>query len=75
MAWERLQDVPISAEGAWAPTPAANSVAPKPGAILLQVSDISTASGLDPGSLQRAVAPVSAEGDGALLRLTAAPTR
>jgi hypothetical protein len=75
MAWERLQDVPITAAGAWAPAPAAGAKAPKPGAILLQVSDISTASGLDPGSLQRAVAPVSAEGDGALLRLTAAPTR
>jgi len=75
MAWERLQDVPITAAGAWAPTPAAGTTAPKPGAILLQVSDISTASGLDPGSLQRAVAPVSAEGDGALLRLSAAPTR
>jgi murein DD-endopeptidase MepM/ murein hydrolase activator NlpD len=72
-AWERLQDVPISAEGAWAPTPAPGTQAPKPGAILLQVSDISSASGLDPGSLQRAVAPVSAEGDGALLRLSAAP--
>jgi murein DD-endopeptidase MepM/ murein hydrolase activator NlpD len=72
-AWERLQDVPISAEGAWAPTPAAGTQAPKPGAIVLQVSDISTASGLDPGSLERAVAPASAEGDGALLRLSAAP--
>jgi hypothetical protein len=39
---------------------------------LLQVSDISSASGLDPASLQRAIAPVSSEGDGALLRLPAA---
>ena len=70
-AWERLQDVPITAEGAWAPTPAPNTTAPKPGAILLQVSDISSASGLDPGSLQRAVAPVASEGDGSLLRSAA----
>ena len=70
-AWERLQDVPITAEGAWAPTPAPNTTAPKPGAILLQVSDISSASGLDPGSLQRAVAPVGSEGDGSLLRSAA----
>jgi len=70
-AWERLQDVPITAEGAWAPTPAPNTAAPKPGAILLQVSDISSASGLDPGSLQRAVAPVASEGDGSLLRSAA----
>ena len=33
--------------------------APEPGAILLQISDISTASGLDPGSLRRALAPVA----------------
>jgi murein DD-endopeptidase MepM/ murein hydrolase activator NlpD len=71
-AWERLEDVPITAEGAWAPTPAPNTAAPKPGAIVLQVSDISSASGLDPGSLQRAVAPVSSEGDGALVRAAAA---
>jgi murein DD-endopeptidase MepM/ murein hydrolase activator NlpD len=71
-AWERLKDVPITAAGAWAPTPAPGTQAPKPGAILLQLSDISSASGLDPASLQRAIAPVSSEGDGALLRLAAA---
>jgi hypothetical protein len=53
----------------------AGSSAPKPGAIVLQVSDISTASGLRPGSLARAfVAPVSAEGDGSLLRGFASPS-
>ena len=36
------------------------SRAPEPGAILLQISDISSASGLDPGSLRRALAPVAA---------------
>jgi hypothetical protein len=36
---------------------------------LLGAADISSASGLEPGALERAlVAPVSAEGDGALLR-------
>ncbi len=41
--------------------------APKAGAILLQSSDISTASGLDPASLQRAMSPASTEGEGGLL--------
>ena len=42
------------------------SRAPEPGAILLQVSDISSASGLDPGSLRRALAPVAPRADVAL---------
>jgi hypothetical protein len=38
-------------------------------AVLLGSTDISSASGLEPGSLERALAaPVSSEGDGALLR-------
>jgi len=49
-------------------------LAPEPGAILLQVSDISTASGLDPGSLRRALAPVSREGDAALVGGVPEPT-
>jgi hypothetical protein len=39
------------------PAQGVSDPAPKPAAILLQVSDISEASGLDPGSLQRALAP------------------
>jgi murein DD-endopeptidase MepM/ murein hydrolase activator NlpD len=71
LAWKRLEDIPITSSGAFlvAPTPGAH--APKPGAILLQASDISSASGLDPGSLRRAIAPVRAGGDGALARLDA----
>jgi murein DD-endopeptidase MepM/ murein hydrolase activator NlpD len=76
VAWEHLQDVRFTAAAfrftaaaGWVPSIGSSSPAPKPGAILLQVSDISEASGLDPASLRRAfVAPVSAEGDGALLR-------
>jgi murein DD-endopeptidase MepM/ murein hydrolase activator NlpD len=68
LAWERLQDIRFDAASAWAPVPHTSVNAPKPGAILLQIQDISTASGLDPGSLDRAMAPVSREGDGALLR-------
>src|SRR5579884_581972 len=62
-AWRRLQDVPITSAGAWAPTPAPGTQAPKPGAILLQVSDISSASGLDPRSLQRAMSANVVEGN------------
>jgi len=71
IAWRRLEDVSLSAASAgrsWAPPVPARTQAPRPGAFLLGASDISSASGLDPGSLQRAlVAPAAAEGDGALL--------
>jgi murein DD-endopeptidase MepM/ murein hydrolase activator NlpD len=66
-AWRRLEDIRIRAPVDWAPPVAARSRAPAPGAILLQSSDISSASGLDPESLQRVLAPASAEGDGALV--------
>ena len=65
-AWEHLQDVRFDAAAGWAPS-AAHSTAPPAGAILLQVSDISSANGLEPGSLRKAFLPVAAEGDGALI--------
>ena len=53
----------------WVPAAAVSDPAPKPAAILLQVKDISEASGLDPGSLQRALAARGpGEGDQALLK-------
>jgi murein DD-endopeptidase MepM/ murein hydrolase activator NlpD len=67
-AWQHLQDVRFSAAEGWAPTPNAGSRAPQPGAILLQVKDISSASGLEPSSLKRALAPVIQEGAGGILR-------
>ena len=74
VAWRRVQDITFPDGTGWAPAPAAGATAPRPGAILLQVSDISTASGLRPGSVARAfVAPASAEGDGALVRAFAPP--
>ena len=74
VAWRRVQDITFPDGAGWAPAPNAGSSAPKPGAIVLQVSDISTASGLRPGSVARAfVAPVSAEGDGSLVRAFAPP--
>jgi murein DD-endopeptidase MepM/ murein hydrolase activator NlpD len=74
-AWQHLQDIKFSNAGAWLPgrRVLTGSVAPEPGAILLQVSDISNASGLDPGSLQRALAPVTREGDEALIGGLASP--
>jgi murein DD-endopeptidase MepM/ murein hydrolase activator NlpD len=68
-AWQHLQDVRFQNIVGWVPAFAVSDPAPKPAAILLQVSDISEASGLDPGSLQRAIAPrVPGESDQALLR-------
>jgi murein DD-endopeptidase MepM/ murein hydrolase activator NlpD len=55
-AWKRLEDVKIRGAVPFALLPAgAVSNAPTPGAILLSSSDISTANGLDPGSLRRAM--------------------
>ena len=66
-AWRRLEDVTFAAGRGWAPPVPANATAPRPAAILLGSTDISSASGLDPGSLDRALtAPVS-QGDGATL--------
>ena len=68
-AWRRLQDVSFAAGRGWAPPVPPTASAPHAAAFLLGSTDISTASGLDPGSLDRALtAPVSAEGDGALIR-------
>jgi murein DD-endopeptidase MepM/ murein hydrolase activator NlpD len=64
-AWQRLQDVSFTGVAGWLPSVTASSSAPKPGAILLQVSDISEANGLDPSSLRRAMsASLSLYGDG-----------
>ena len=66
-AWRRLEDVSFAAGRGWAPPVPATATAPRPAAVLLGSTDISSASGLEPGSLERALtAPVSAEGDGAL---------
>jgi murein DD-endopeptidase MepM/ murein hydrolase activator NlpD len=52
-AWQHLQDIDFAQVAGWAPPISATSAAPKPGAILLSQTDISTADGLDPGSLRR----------------------
>ena len=50
--WRHLQDVRFQTAAGLAPRPVTTRP-PKAGAILLQSSDISSASGLDPGSLRR----------------------
>ncbi len=54
-AWKKLEDVRILPAVPFSALGAEKSQAPTPGAILLQSSDISTANGLDPGSLTRAM--------------------
>ncbi len=67
-AWKHLQDVRFANVEGWVPS-VITDPAPRPAAILLQVSDISEASGLDPGSLERAMAGRGARGaEGQLLR-------
>jgi murein DD-endopeptidase MepM/ murein hydrolase activator NlpD len=71
-AWETLRDVPIVGVAGWAPPIGRASRAPRVGAILLQATDISSASGLEPGSLRRVLrAPRSLTADGGLAALRA----
>jgi murein DD-endopeptidase MepM/ murein hydrolase activator NlpD len=55
LAWQRLQDIDFAQVAGWAPPISPTSAAPKPGAILLSQTDISTADGLDPDSLRQAL--------------------
>ncbi len=66
-AWKHLQDVRFSNVAGWLAQTGISDPAPKPAAIVLQVSDISEASGLDPGSLKRAMARRSG-GEGQVAR-------
>jgi murein DD-endopeptidase MepM/ murein hydrolase activator NlpD len=67
LAWQKLEDVPIVGVAGWAAPIAPASRAPRPGAILLQMTDISSASGLEPGSLRDVLsAPRSLTAEGAL---------
>jgi murein DD-endopeptidase MepM/ murein hydrolase activator NlpD len=67
VAWQRLSDVTITGVAGWAAPIAPGASAPRPGAILLQVSDISRASGLEPGALRRAMREAAAGSDGSLI--------
>ena len=51
----RLQRLPFPMPPGWAPGQTGSNAAPEPGAILLSVSDISTADGADAESLRAAI--------------------
>jgi murein DD-endopeptidase MepM/ murein hydrolase activator NlpD len=59
-AWSHQQDLPFPTAAGWAPLVPGGPSAPEPGAILLGMTDISTADGLDPASLERALTPLKA---------------
>lgn len=66
VSWEHLKDVRFDAVSGWTPVVHPGN-APKAGALLLQSSDISSASGLDPESIDRALSSKATEGEGGLL--------
>jgi murein DD-endopeptidase MepM/ murein hydrolase activator NlpD len=59
-AWKHQQDLPFPIAAGWAPAVPGGPGVPEPGAILLGMNDISTADGLDPASLERALTPLKA---------------
>ncbi len=56
--WTHLRELPYPLAAGWAPAIPGGPAAPLPGAILLGESDISSADGLDPASLVRALRPL-----------------
>jgi hypothetical protein len=57
-AWLHQKDLPFPVVSGWAPAIPGGRAAPEPGAMLLGMSDISSADGLDPASLERALTPL-----------------
>ena len=54
LAWRRADDISFSAGRVFVPTGPGGTKLPEPGAVLLQDDDIASASGLEPGALERA---------------------
>ncbi len=81
LAWRHIHDLDFSSArlgrddlAGYAGATDEDSAAPRPGAFLLHASDISRASGLDPGSLRSALAdPAFGEGDGSFLARVGSP--
>jgi murein DD-endopeptidase MepM/ murein hydrolase activator NlpD len=69
-AWKHLQDLRFATAAGWAPAQASGGAAPRAGAVLLQSSDISTANGLAPGSLEKALKVAATEGAAGILGTT-----
>ena len=55
--WKHMATLPFAVTTGWAPKVPGTIKAPEPGAVPLAGTDISTASGLDPASLRRALRP------------------
>ena len=55
--WQHLKTLPYPIAPAWAPNVHGLAAGPEPGAILLGMNDISSADGLDPASIRRALRP------------------
>jgi murein DD-endopeptidase MepM/ murein hydrolase activator NlpD len=62
-AWQHQRDLSFASASGWAPGTSFGALSPQPGAILLASTDISSASGLEPGSLARAMSTRLTEGD------------
>jgi murein DD-endopeptidase MepM/ murein hydrolase activator NlpD len=73
--WKHVEDVRFAAAAGWAPSQPGGSSVPQAGAILLQASDISNATGLEPGALEKAASPLLEEGAAGLLGLQQHPPR
>ena len=71
IAWKHQKDIGLAQVAGY--LPGIVGTAPKPGAILLEASDISEANGLDPASLRRALVAHVPEGDGARILAAATP--
>ena len=57
--WHRVANLAFPVATGWAPKVPGTIQAPKPGAILIGSTDISSADGLDPASLRRALRPAT----------------
>jgi murein DD-endopeptidase MepM/ murein hydrolase activator NlpD len=55
--WSRVESLPLAIAAGWSPDVPGTAKAPEPGATLFAISDISTADGLEPGSLGRVLRP------------------
>jgi murein DD-endopeptidase MepM/ murein hydrolase activator NlpD len=53
--WTRVRDLPLTAAAGWAPQVHGTARAARPAAMLVSATDISSADGLDPASLRRAL--------------------
>ena len=58
--WSHQTSLPYAVGVGWSPAIPGHAGGPQPGAVLLGMSDISSANGLDPASLERALTPVKA---------------